>query len=204
MYRTYIVRNEKMKRGFYSALIVAMATAVLLFAVAMSYSAGNAKTTAVSEYSMQKAADRMDDATEMLWETYVDALVDSAYESDGCPPAPGQFCTKLQNRLPNYLNKAATELSKDAANVTYLSTEVACGDNPPGSKIFYAEYDFEIRVRIGNSTMVKIIKSTPGDGARADIVKRTGAQNFKVTAGLPLGWDYYHHSRQFEVDKDTC
>lgn len=198
-----------MKRGFYSALIIAMATAVLLFAVAMSYSAGNAKTTAVSEYSMQKAQDRMDDATEMLWETYTDALVDSAYESDGCPPTPIPFCTNLQNNLQAYLDKTAAALSTDAATVTYKATNgaIPCSEKVSGSNIFYTEYNFEIRVSIGNSTMVStyLAPTDLGDGARIDIVRLIpGNQNFKVIAGLPLGWDSYHHSKSFEVDRTTC
>lgn len=127
-------------RGFFSAIVFAIITFILITSVATVYSIQGREEAMITQLIAAKVGQRRLDAIDYFNKTIVDAIVDTVYESCGCSGAATNPIP-YYNRMNDYFDKSSKALSQDGIRVSYsLSVNGfarACSE-PDNAIIYYS------------------------------------------------------------------
>ncbi|MBI5635612.1 hypothetical protein HY993_01465 [Candidatus Micrarchaeota archaeon] len=135
-----MILRQRMNKGFFSPIIIALATITALALLSTVFSASNSNNALLTAVESQKVADKAADYSNALDYALMESLLDSAYSIRGCAPTPGDYCALSQTKFGDYSAALSQQLSADSVNAsTGVISYPPCSDFKASENLGFSE-----------------------------------------------------------------
>ena len=129
-----------MNKGFFSPIIIALATLTALAMLATVFSATNSNNALLSAVESQKVSDKATDYANALDYALMESLLDSAYSIRGCASAPSDYCALSQTKFGDYSTALSQQLSANSVNASMgVISYPPCSDFKASENLGFSE-----------------------------------------------------------------